>query len=247
MTLYVLKREYEERRQALIDKLKNQSNMDPAVQHQLYGAIKEIENFLQAIEFQIHNEQERSLNIELQRDRPKPFVERTKRFAGKVKSGTGRVFKEKIPEVTAKVTKGPRRFFKKRKEKKLLKKQIREEIRARLKQIGAGNHLHEEIPPELPTGDDNPSLGLSGTVTDVIVGDSEGIEVKVEQQKLDRPEDEPRSVPPVARKKSFAKKKVVGKKSSRKKASKKSAKKKSVKTSRKTVKKKAKKRPTRKR
>ena len=53
MPLHKLKRDFEERRVVLIETLqKNKDSLELSKQHQIYGAIKEIENFLKAIEYQ---------------------------------------------------------------------------------------------------------------------------------------------------------------------------------------------------
>lgn len=53
MPLNRLQRDFEERRQCLVDTLqKGRDGLDLSKQHQIYGAIKEIENFLKAIDHQ---------------------------------------------------------------------------------------------------------------------------------------------------------------------------------------------------
>lgn len=192
MTLYTLKREYEERRQALVDKLQNTQDMDPAVQHQIYGAIKEIENFLQSIEFQVSSDQQHRLELELSRDRPRPFVERTRKVVKKVRSGTKKVVKERIPQATRKFTRVPKKYMERRREMRRLRKQVEAELRERMLQDG---HLREEIPPPLPEHDTRGS-GLSGTVAQVNVdpGSHEQIDVEVTHE-TGFHEDEPQQVP----------------------------------------------------
>ena len=148
VTLYNLMREYEERRQALVDQLQRNPDLDPAVQHQIYGAIKEIEHFLRTIEQHAAAGQEQA-SIDLAHDRPRPFVERTKRLASKVKEGTRAVFKERIPGVARKITNGPRNYFERRRERKRLRKQIEHELLARMQHTAASagdlpGAVHEE-------------------------------------------------------------------------------------------------------
>ena len=171
MSLYNLKREYEERRQALVEQLQKNAALDPATQHQIYGAIKEIENFLKNIEFQITQEQEKNINVELSRERPSPMVERTKGAVYHVARGTKRVFTEHIPNAAKSVVAVPKKYFDKRKEEARLRTEIEAELRARKErenhaavqsQMAAQTervtleHPHQELPvahdaAELPT------------------------------------------------------------------------------------------------
>ncbi|MFH1173802.1 MAG: hypothetical protein V1725_01575 [archaeon] len=57
MALRDLQKTYEKRRTDLIDLLEN-GNLDPAKQHQVYGAILEIETFLKTIKHHIEQEDE---------------------------------------------------------------------------------------------------------------------------------------------------------------------------------------------
>jgi|GEM_PF-1111377 len=131
MSLYNLKREYEERRRVLVEQLQNNRDLDPATQHQIYGAIKEIENFLKTIDYQVSVEQEKDLNVDLSRERPSPFVERTKSAVYHVAHGTKRVFTHHIPTVAKKAVAVPKQYFDKRKEEARLRQEIETEIRAR--------------------------------------------------------------------------------------------------------------------
>jgi hypothetical protein len=131
MSLYNLKREYEERRQQLVEQLQRNPSLDPATQHQIYGAIKEIENFLKTIEYQISSEQEKNMNIELSRERPSPFVERTQKTIYHVAQGTKKVFTHHIPKAARSVVAVPKQYFDRRKEEARLRKEIEDEIRHR--------------------------------------------------------------------------------------------------------------------
>lgn len=131
MSLYNLKREYEERRRALIEQLQSNQKLDPATQHQIYGAIKEIENFLKTIDYQVSMEQEKNINVDLSRERPSPIVERTKSAVYHVARGTKRVFTHHIPTVAKKAVAVPKQYFDKRKEEARLRKEVEAEILAR--------------------------------------------------------------------------------------------------------------------
>jgi hypothetical protein len=98
MSLPKLKRQFEERRLALIETLqKGRDTLDLSKQHQLYGAIKEIENFLKTIDY-YHEEQLNGEAWELKSIEPKMKKaagharERTKRFF----TGVGHVLREKV-------------------------------------------------------------------------------------------------------------------------------------------------------
>jgi hypothetical protein len=151
MSLYALKREYEERRQALVDQLQRNPSLDPATQHQIYGAIKEIENFLKTIEYQIATEQEKNLNVELSRERPSPIVERTTKMITHVATGTKRVFTHHLPQATKHVVTAPKRYFDRRREERRLKAEIEVEVRRRREaEIAHGTitleHPHQVLP-----------------------------------------------------------------------------------------------------
>lgn len=147
MSLYTLKREYEERRQALVEQLQRNPSLDPATQHQIYGAIKEIENFLKTIEYQIAMEQEKNINVELASPKPNHFVERTKGAVFHVARGTKRVFTHHIPAAAKKVVSGPKQYFDKKKEEARLRREIEAEIKARHQaQLQSSEHVTLEHP-----------------------------------------------------------------------------------------------------
>jgi hypothetical protein len=151
MSLYTLKREYEERRQALVEQLQKNPDLDPATQHQIYGAIKEIENFLKTIELQIANDQEQNMNVALSNDRPMPIVEKTKGAIYHVANGTKRIFTHHIPNAAKKVTAVPKQYFDKRREEARLRAEIEAELRQRktaqiAEQQPAAEHIVLEHP-----------------------------------------------------------------------------------------------------
>lgn len=145
MSLHNLKREYEDRRQALIDQLQKNHTLDAATQHQIYGAIKEIESFLSTIDYQIATEQQRNINIELSREKPNPLAERTKNVFRSVHHGTKRVFTHHIPGATRAVVGAPKRFFDRRREEARLRAEIEREVRAR-KETERAPVQHSEEP-----------------------------------------------------------------------------------------------------
>ncbi len=73
MALTKLQRDYEERRLSLIDTLqKGRSNLELSKQHQLYGAIKEIEHFLGSVEY-YREQQLHSADFDLKREGDRPL------------------------------------------------------------------------------------------------------------------------------------------------------------------------------
>jgi len=149
MPLYTLKREYEQRRQALIDQLQKNPSLDPATQHQIYGAIKEIENFLKTIEYQIAVQQESGMSVELARPRPSPLLEKTKGAVYHVARGTKQVFTHHIPGAAKRVVAVPKRYFDKKKEEARLRQEIENEIRSRQHQAQL-THTTEHVVLEHP-------------------------------------------------------------------------------------------------
>jgi len=53
-----IQKTYEKRRNDLIDLLENNQELDPAKQHQIYGAIMEIETFLKTLRHHIELEEQ---------------------------------------------------------------------------------------------------------------------------------------------------------------------------------------------
>lgn len=92
MPLNRLQREFEDRRQALVETLqRNKESLELSKQHQIYGAIKEIETFLKAIDHQ-RELQLRGDDFELTREGPRPVAKRTSLAMQRLKSGTGKLF-----------------------------------------------------------------------------------------------------------------------------------------------------------
>lgn len=190
MPLHTLKREYEERRQALLDQL-DKKRLDSATKHQLFGAIKEIENFLKAIEYQMEKSQD-APDLDLASDRPRPLVERTKSIAGRVRSSTRKVVTEHIPSIAGKVAAGPKRAMERARRKRALKRQIQKELRARLQHDAAAHgDLPSGIHTDVRTNDDRfgplpPKLeaetsSTSGQLPDDLSGDESRSEIPKKQ------------------------------------------------------------------
>lgn len=75
MSLIELKKVFEKRRYNLIQTLENNKDeLDLAKQHQIYGAIKEIENFLKTIDYHREIEVNSDTTFQLRSDREQPFL-----------------------------------------------------------------------------------------------------------------------------------------------------------------------------
>ena len=92
MSLNRLRRHFEERRLSLIETLqKGKKGMDLSKQHQVYGAIKEIESFLKTIDY-YHQEELKGADFELKREGPKALSTRAGDAVKRMGKGTKRVF-----------------------------------------------------------------------------------------------------------------------------------------------------------
>jgi len=129
MPLQKLRRQFEERRLSLIETLqKNKEGLELSQQHQIYGAIKEIENFLKALDY-AREEQLRGDTWELKSIEPK-----MKRTVGHAKERTrvffsniGIVLKERVAHPAKRVAHAMRK-------KVRLVKEVAKEVKARSKE-----------------------------------------------------------------------------------------------------------------
>lgn len=81
MPLIALKRTFEQRRNNLVGMLNNgRENLDLGKQHQIYGAVKEIDNFLKTIEYYRNLEIKSRVNFELQKDPEQTMRQRMSNF-----------------------------------------------------------------------------------------------------------------------------------------------------------------------
>lgn len=154
MSLANLKREYEERRAALVQQLQNNAKLNPATQHQIYGAIKEIENFLRTIDYQLGVDQEKNIQVELERAKPSPFVEKTNKMVTHVAKGTKRLFTEHIPNTAKGAYNRPKQavanYFDKKREEARVRAEIEAEVRRRLAPQQSPEHPHPHLVLEHP-------------------------------------------------------------------------------------------------
>ncbi len=135
MSLIKLHRSFEERRNNLVEKLeKNRSELDLSQQHQIYGAIKEIEKFLQSIEYHRTLEADNSFDLELSQEREWPILQRTQRACKKTARGTKKCLRWTfihLPQMTIKSLKGQYSEYQKRRE---MEKEVRREVERRLRE-----------------------------------------------------------------------------------------------------------------
>ncbi len=133
MTIAKLQRTFEERRINLIDTLqKNKESLEISKQHQLYGAIKELETVLKTIDY-YREEQLSGEDFELKREGPPAFSTRIglaframgERTKGAV-SRVGAVFNETV-------VKGTKNAVKTTKHRIRFVKEVAAEVKARSK------------------------------------------------------------------------------------------------------------------
>ncbi len=136
MALHKLKRDFEERRNVLIETLqKNKDSLELSKQHQIYGAIKEIENFLKTIDF--HQEQQANgLDFELKgRDADdEPRAEKRAKPFHRVKTRTRAWYEGAKRAVHEKVVKKAGRAVKATKRKLTMIREVAREVKERSKQ-----------------------------------------------------------------------------------------------------------------
>ena len=133
MPLTKLRRSFEERRTNLIEQLdKNRKELDLSQQHQIFGAIKEIENFLKSIDEQRTLEAENNFDIDLSQEREWPMLQRTQRI---MKKGTGKAVQAttwtfyRMPVRVGRHIKGKIEAYQ---ERRALYKQVRQEVERRV-------------------------------------------------------------------------------------------------------------------
>lgn len=135
MSIIKLHRSFEERRNNLIEKLeKNRSELDLSQQHQIYGAIKEIEKFLKSIDYYRTLEAESSFDIDLSEEREWPILQRAKRTCKNTAKGTRKCVKWTfihLPKMAVKTLRGQYKDYQKRRE---MEKEIRREMERRLRE-----------------------------------------------------------------------------------------------------------------
>ena len=133
MSLNKLRRSYDERRNNLIEKLgKNRDELDLSQQHQIYGAIKEIENFLKSIDHHRTLEAEKSFDIELSQERESPVFKRTKHFVYRLGNGCKEIVTWTFVRMPVTVSKGVRGQIEDYRERREVEKKVREEVRRRM-------------------------------------------------------------------------------------------------------------------
>lgn len=129
MSLAKLRRRFEDRRLSLIETLKkDKGELELSKQHQIYGAIKEIENFLSAIDYE-REEDLKADDFELFSVQPK-----VKRSLGHVKERAKTVIASVRLTWDDKVSQPTRRAVRAAKRKVSLVKEVAREVKARSKE-----------------------------------------------------------------------------------------------------------------
>lgn len=131
MPLNRLQREFEERRQSLVETLqRNKDTLELSKQHQIYGAIKEIETFLKAIDHQrellLQGE-----DFELTREGPRPVTKRTSLAVERLKQGTGSLFRGISTVFNEKIVKKTKHAVQATKHRVKLIREVTKEIKQR--------------------------------------------------------------------------------------------------------------------
>lgn len=134
MPLSKLRRSFEERRNALIEKLeKNKDDLDLSQQHQIYGAVKEIENFLKSIDYYRTIEAENAFDIELSKEREWPLLERSQRIVKNAGKGFLEAIHYTFVKGPIKVSKHVRGQIEAYRERREIYKEVRKEVEKRQK------------------------------------------------------------------------------------------------------------------
>lgn len=131
MSINTLKRMYEERRVMLLDTLKNRrEELIPSQQHQIYGAIKEIEGFLDALsKIRDFTSQNRIGTTIIEND----LSSDDKTIIEKLSEGT-KSFSERVIIINKKIAGGIGKFFKGIGNTFLITKEVLQEVKKRKKE-----------------------------------------------------------------------------------------------------------------
>lgn len=131
MPLNKLKRAYEERRLNLVETLqRNKESFELSKQHQLYGAIKEIEHFLKTID-SVREEQLRGEDFELRREGPEPIKSRAILAVREAGGKTKRFFVAVFIGVPAGIIRGTGRALHRTRRKFRMYKEALHEVKRR--------------------------------------------------------------------------------------------------------------------
>jgi len=125
-----LRRSYVERKLSLVETLqKGKDTLELSKQHQLYGAIKEIEHFLKSIEYYEQKAVDERVKFELDREGPAPFSERAGEAWDNFSKQTGKTAKKVGVSVHKVFIKTPSKMFKTAHKKLRLFQETMEEIK----------------------------------------------------------------------------------------------------------------------
>lgn len=129
MPLNRLRRTFEERKASLIEQLrKNKDELDLSQQHQIYGAIKEIENFLKTIDHYRTLEAQQAFDIDLSKEREWPLLQRTHRVVRKMGNGLMEAITWTFVKTPVRLGKKVRGSFEEYRERREFYRQAKEEF-----------------------------------------------------------------------------------------------------------------------
>ena len=134
MPLNKLRRSFEERKNTLVSKLeKNRDELDLSQQHQIYGAVKEIDNFLRSIDHYRTLEAEQGFDMDLTYEKEWPLIQRTQRMMRKLRDGTLEVLTWTFVKVPVRINKKVKGSYEEYRERREVERKVREEVSRRLK------------------------------------------------------------------------------------------------------------------
>ena len=135
MPLNKLKRSFEERKNTLVHKLEhNRDELDLSQQHQIYGAVKEIDNFLRSIDHYRTLEAEKGFNMDLTYEREWPLMKRTQRVFRKLRDGTIEALSWTFVKAPIRINKRVRGTFEEYRERREIERRVREEVERKLRE-----------------------------------------------------------------------------------------------------------------
>jgi len=134
MPLNKLRRAFEERKASLVEQLKrNKNELDLSQQHQIYGAIKEIDNFLKTIDHYRTLEAQQAFDMDLSQEKESPFIKRTQRVVKKLGNDLREVVTWTFVIMPVKVGKKLKGTYEERRERREFYKHAREEYERKKK------------------------------------------------------------------------------------------------------------------
>lgn len=135
MPLNKLRRSFEERKNTLVHKLEHsRDELDLSQQHQIYGAVKEIDNFLRSIDHYRTLEAEQGFNMDLTYEREWPLVKRTQKVFRKLSNGAVEILSWTFVKTPIRINKRIRGTLEERRERREIERKVRLEVERKLRE-----------------------------------------------------------------------------------------------------------------